>query len=335
MQAANIHLQGITTHTGAPLDAAFKAVRTKTLLAVLTHVNPTHLIVEGFPLARRALSFELLPLLDAAKAAQIMTILSIRDIVIAKTKPERIADIAARLRTYFHHILIHGDPQLYPLVAHYPIIADIPHSYTGYVADDGSMIPAAQSENHSRRQDPDAPVVVSSGGGAAGGHLFTHLAHLASRACLPAGLHGRVWHFLTGSHFPDTARARLQAIAAACPPDRRIIVEPARKDFRTLLQSAHLSVSQSGYNTVTDILGTRTPALLIPFAAGGREKEQSLRAHLLQQRQICAVVPEEDLTLPRWEAAYQRLWRDWPQQYPRFDLDGGRKTANIVKNLHV
>jgi predicted glycosyltransferase len=65
--------------------------------------------------------------------------------------------------------------------------------------------------------------------------------------------------------------------------DDGVSVERNRTDFTELIKGARLSISQAGYNTMTDLLSSDTPAVVIPYAEGG-EIEQTLRAQVLQAR---------------------------------------------------
>jgi predicted glycosyltransferase len=120
------------------------------------------------------------------------------------------------------------------------------------------------------------------------------------------------------------------ALASAAPANAA--VERARPDFRALLGSARLSVSQAGYNTVVDLLRARTPAVLVPFE-GGRETEQRLRAERLAALGLTSVLPEHDLSA----AALARhvadgLSRPRPREQA-VDLGGADGAVAIVEAL--
>ena len=73
-----------------------------------------------FPFGRRQFAFELLPLLEAAKARGLPTAVSLRDILVAKSKPARIAETVAIVRRLVDRVLVHGDPRLVGLEATLP-----------------------------------------------------------------------------------------------------------------------------------------------------------------------------------------------------------------------
>jgi predicted glycosyltransferase len=187
----------------------------------------------------------------------------VRDILHAPAKPERVDDTHRLLAQYYDGVLVHGDPNLIPLERSWPRageIADLLH-YTGF-------IDAGARPSQTGRQGAGG-ILVSGGSSAAGLPLY--------RAALEAARldTDRRWTILVGSGVGLADRERLAALA----PDNATIA-PARPEFRDLLRASTVFVGQAGYNTVVDLLATATPAVLVPFEAGG-ETEQSLRATIL------------------------------------------------------
>jgi predicted glycosyltransferase len=72
-------------------------------------------------------------------------------------------------------------------------------------------------------------------------------------------------------------------------------VERNLPDFGDRIKRARLSISQAGYNTVTDILNSETAAVMIPYAEAN-EKEQTLRAQILHSRGRVITLAESGLT---------------------------------------
>jgi hypothetical protein len=116
-------------------------------------------------------------------------------------------------------------------------------------------------------------------------------------------------------------------LAAAVPPN--LTLERARRDFRALLGRAALSISQSGYNTVVDLLRTGTPAILVPFEAG-RETEQRLRAECLSALGLARIVPEADLTAERLAEAVRGGLLSHPPAAP-IALDGAQRSVAVLE----
>ena len=127
---------------GRPLDAAFHERRRKPVFDSFAKVRPDVVVMESYPFGRRAFRGELDPLISVAKARhpRVPVLVSIRDILVAKSNPARYAEIAAHIRRDIDAVLVHGDPGLIGLEASFPRAADIADKirYTGYVTGPGS-----------------------------------------------------------------------------------------------------------------------------------------------------------------------------------------------------
>lgn len=282
----------IVDEHGRPIDDTLRAARRDQLLWHFEQTQPDVLITELFPLGRRVLEFELLPLLEAAhrRRPRPLILCSVRDILARKPDAAKRAAQAARARAFYDCVMVHGDPALIPLSASFPEaerIADMIH-HTGYVVDD--------RPGDAPGSDGVDEIVVSAGGGAVGAALLS--AAMAARALSAA--RDKTWRLLVGANMAAAELDALRAAARHAGPG--IIVEPARADFPALLRRCHVSVSQAGYNTVMDIVAAAARSVLVPFAAGA-ETEQTDRAAALAARGWARVVPEAELGPARLAAA--------------------------------
>ncbi|MFC5358392.1 glycosyltransferase family protein [Azospirillum himalayense] len=321
-RAADSSFKTLLDEHDRPIDDSWRARRRAAVLETHERVRPDALLVESFPFGRRAFRFELLPLLEAAKAGGAVTAASVRDILVTKAKPERLEETVSTVERLFDHVLVHGDPDLIPFAATFPAAARIADRirYTGYVAvPQGSEGDGAEGKN----ADGTGEVIVSVGGGAVGLPLLR--AALAVRASTPAGLDAP-WRLLAG---PDVPEADFRALAAAAPPGT--VVERARPDFPTLLRRCRLSISQAGYNTVLDVLQAGCRAVVVPFAAGS-ETEQATRARLLEERGRLAVVDEATLTPDTLAAGVARALALPPPAAIPLRLDGAAATARLLRH---
>jgi predicted glycosyltransferase len=323
MRAADAGFTRIVDDAGREIDDAFRARRRDALLALFARIRPRILVTELFPFGRRQCRFELLPLLDEARATnpRPLIVCSLRDILQAKSKPERAEETLALLTAYYDLTLVHGDTRLVALDDSFPAasrIAPAPR-YTGYIAPP----PLAAATEHS------GEVLISAGGSGVGVPLLD----TALRARTMSRLKDRVWRFLLGGGI-DPAAAR--ALAENAGPG--VVVEPARADFLPLLAGAAVSVSQAGYNTVMDLLTVRTRAVLVPYvgppSASSGETEQSLRAERIEARLGgVVVVAEKELAPERLAAAIDRA-AEGPRPDPGrlgLDLTGVATTARILQ----
>ena len=313
--SADVHFSALLNDAGHPIDDAWRDRRRRLLLSAFAKARPDLVLVEMFPFGRRQFAFELMPLLDAARARGIPTAVSLRDILVAKTKPERVAETVGIVKSRIDRVLVHGDHRLVGLDATFPGTAEIADRlvYTGYVADAAAPM-AANGEGDE--------VLVSAGGGVVGGPLLRAALAARPRTSLAAA----PWRLIAG---PNLATAEFAALSASAPEG--VVVERFRRDFPALLARSRLSLSQAGYNTVMDILAVGARAVVVPFADGA-ESEQSLRARLLADRGLLGLVEppvEPDRLAVAIEAALAR-----PRPRPgAIGLDGAAETARCLARM--
>ncbi len=319
MRAADATFKTLLTEGDVVVDDAFKAARTERLLALYREIRPRVVMMEMFPFGRRQCRFELLPLIEAARADRAWVISSVRDILVRKSKPGReaeMADIATRL---FDRVLVHGDPTLVRFEDTMPPAAAVADrlAYTGLVVRRAT----------SGSPDGTGAVLVSAGGGRVGLPLFR--AALAARP--DTVLKDAPWRLLVGHGVPQEDFETLCAEAARSAPAGTVVVERARPDFPALLAGCALSISQAGYNTIMDVMQARCPAVLVPFSEA-EESEQPYRARLLADKDLVSMVddPPDPVLLAR--AINDRAGRPLPPALP-LDLSGAETTARLIAGL--
>jgi predicted glycosyltransferase len=298
-----------------PIDGAYLEERRMILLDTLRSTQPDILITELFPFGRRVLAGEFMALIEAAHALnpRPLVLCSIRDILVAPAKAERIAQAHDRVLRGYDAILVHGDPSLIPLEATWPLDERIRPliRYTGYVDENEDTVPEG------RRQG----IVVSGGSSAASLPLY--------RASLEAArlVTERPWRILIGRGVSEDDFQELRGAAPA-----HAVVERARPDFRALLAGAEISVSQAGYNTVVDLLRCGARSVLVPFEAG-HETEQRLRAERLKGLGLAAIVTEGELSGTRLAEAIRQSLSQPASSPPAVALDGARKSVAIGETM--
>ena len=109
-------------------------------------------------------------------------------------------------------------------------------------------------------------------------------------------------------------------------------MEPNRTDFASILSRARVSVSQAGYNTVTDLLATGARAVLVPFSAEG-EREQSIRARVLAEAGFARVVDEDRLTAAALLDAIRCVTVQAAPRRRPVRLDGAGESADAVLEI--
>jgi predicted glycosyltransferase len=120
-----------------------------------------------------------------------------------------------------------------------------------------------------------------------------------------------------------------EKLAARSAPGKRI--RRYTKRFVDYLSAADLSVSLAGYNTCMNLLVTKVPALVFPYA---RQQEQPMRAEKIKKYLPMAVLDEADMQP-------ERLCRHITQMLNRkrvtgevpINLDGAANAAHFLNQL--
>jgi len=153
---------------GRPIDDAYREERRKLLLAEVGSTRPAAVVFETFPFGRRALQFELLPLIEkiASMEPRPLVVASIRDILQRRRNPEREREALELARRSFDAVLVHGDRRFIRLEETFPFASelDIPVHYTGFVAP-SEPVPLPRAGER-------CEIVISGGGGAVGFQLM-------------------------------------------------------------------------------------------------------------------------------------------------------------------
>lgn len=306
---------------GAPVTPAWEAMRRDRLLALYRDCRPRLLLVEMFPFGRRRMRFELLPLLELARAEPVRPpiLCSLRDVLTTHRTPGKEVGMIETFETFFDLLLVHGDPAVLPLERSFPAAARLRERtrYTGYVVAEprGPAPPPGVG---------DGEVIVSCGSGATAGPLLK--AALAVRAA--GHVADAPWRLLIG---PAVEERCFAALAESAAPG--LVIERARGDFRHLLARARLSISRGGYNTVMDILAAGVPAVIVPFTTAS-ETEQGLRARILAERGAFVALEDADLNPASLAMAIDAALarpdhrRDGS---PPLACDGAAETARILR----
>ena len=314
VQVPDFDFSTLRTADGTIADAAYLAARRQVLGEALSSFRPDVLVTELFPLGRRRLATEFEAAIAAVRGANPMAkiIASVRDIPEPPKQRGKLEQAADRLRRHYDALLVHGDADFLPLSATWPLPDDLAPMihHTGYIAS-GPPPPAPPGET----------VLVSVGGGVLGRRLLALAASAAS-------LSSRPWHLLTGG----ADAAALAAALTAKHGRTNLTVEPARPGFPALLAAAACSVSLAGYNTVLDLAGCTTPAIVVPFDEHG-EREQVIRAERLARCDGFTILRIADLTAETLAAATETAAAA-PRRVPLLlARDGARHAATKILEI--
>jgi predicted glycosyltransferase len=317
-RATDSSFSTIVDADGRRIDEAWWTHRRAALMASFESARPDIVLIELYPFGRRAFRSELRPLLDACRRARprIPVATSLRDILVDKGRADRAAESVSIVETYIDRVLVHGDPSLFRLDETFPAVAAIGGrlAYTGYVVN--PMPPAIA---------PTGEVLVSAGGGVVGRRLLE--AALAARPL--SSLATVPWRLVCGPQLPDPDVVAIRAQAAGMAD---VTVDRFRPDFQARLAACRVSVSQAGYNTLMEILASRTRAVVVPFAEAG-ETEQTTRARRFAAKGLVELVEADRLSPAMLAAAIDRADGQNRANRADIDLDGARKTAIYLRQM--
>lgn len=320
----------VTDHTFTPLlddknqavDEAWKNNRKEQLLKTFEDVRPDVLLIEMFPFGRRQFRFELLPLLEVAKARRSAPaiVCSVRDILVKKSKPGRDLETVSLVAQYFDRVLVHGDPKVTTFEQTFPEASRFKEliAYTGYIAPPKHKQTSADGAGEGKDE-----IIVSAGGGSVGGPLMR-----AAMAAIPlCNNAGQKWRFITGPNIPEVDFIFLMEQVRI-----NINVERFRPDLPQMLGNCVLSISQGGYNTVLDLLRGNARAIIVPYDDGS-ESEQLQRSRLLEERNLLKLLESNELSPKSLARAIDETLNSERASTDDINMAGADTAAQMIADL--
>jgi predicted glycosyltransferase len=290
-----------------------RSMRAQLALAAAQSFAPDVAVVDKAPLG---LSEELAPALERLHSAGTRLVLGLRDI----------EDSAARVRREWERPNVRsGFARLYDAVLVYgPAGSDHdalsclgwdvgrPVHHVGYVASRPSVRPTHL---------PDEYLLVTPGGGADGAELIAAFLDAVRLEALPVP--GVV---VTGPLMPEADVQALRARAARLD----VVLESFLPGLDGAIASARGVVAMAGYNTVSEVLRSGRPALLVPRVRPSRE--QALRAELLRTAGRAEVLYPHELDAERMRLSLERLLSTVPHA-AEGDHGGANRAGDILERL--
>jgi predicted glycosyltransferase len=274
---------------------AIQERRRQIVLETYRRWRPSLIMVELFPFGREQLASELLPMLDQARrrrGSRPLVVCSLRDVLVSRGNDQMAHDERARTWAdrYFDAIFVHADPRLVRLEETFRPSSNlrVPFYYTGFVV----------KTRHESLPAPVPEILVSAGGGWMGGTLFRSAVQAHTILWRRTGLGMRI---VAGPFVPEPIWQELVEAARLHPGLR---VDRTVPNLALALQGCAASVSQCGYNTAFELVQSRAPSLVVPFAEDG-EDEQMNRARRLEHLGLLRVLDPEALTAEALAAAIE------------------------------
>jgi len=318
LQSQGTNFTHLLDDRGAAVSQPLLDRRSEMIVAALRDFSPHCVITELFPFGRRVLNAEFEAALAAAAAMlpRPLVFASVRDILSPPSSQKKADATQSLLLGYYDGVLVHSDPELLPLEASWPVTPAIEGmlTYTGFIA--------APVPPHGPGSDGIGEILVTAGGGAVGRRLFETAIEAARLG------DGRRWRLLVGGVDQADVSARLNEAARGAP----VLAEPARQDYRALLDRCAAAVGQCGYNTAVDWLQAGVPGVFVPFAEAG-ETEQTIRADRLASRFGHGVISEVELSPPALAGAAEAAIRRGRFVAEGVRLDGAVRTSRLISQL--
>ena len=273
-------------------------------------------VTELFPFGRGKFKDEVLFLLGAVRLGNrsASRICSVRDILVGKDDGGKFESKVVKLvRENYDRVLVHSDPQVVRFEETFHAAAEISNlmAYTGFVCEK----PVRAARDAERKNQ----VLVSLGGGAVGDEVALAVAEVASE--FPE----LQFRFLLGPYAAPSLRS---ALSRKSDSNVRLESFLSVEEFEMELTRSRLSISLAGYNTLMNLLSTRTPALVFPY---DRNNEQRMRAERLESLDLLKVLSREDLNLASLtQLIREALSQSAPAVTAQVRLDGAAESARLI-----
>ena len=303
--------------------------RRQTLYELFKDHKPDLFIVELYPFGRSIFGSELEPLLQHirdGKFGNVKVVCSLRDILVEKKDPPAYEKrVLQKLNRYFDALLIHSDARLQRLDETFSRTADIkiPLEYTGFITQQADPAAGRKLRRALKLADGEKLMVASAGGGRSGFKLLNAVLD----ACEMLGDQFCLRLEVFSGPFMDPEE--YEKLAARSASGRRIRRYTQR--FLDYLSASDLSVSLAGYNTCMNLLVTKVPALVYPYA---RQQEQPMRAEKIKKYLPLMVLKEADIQPARLSRHIaQMLQQTRSSDALPINLDGAANGARFLNQL--
>jgi predicted glycosyltransferase len=254
-------------------------LRRTIILEAVRSYRPHLFVADFLPLG---VDGELIPTLEElADRSDARTVIGFRDLLEDPAVVARTWDVDGTreaLGELYDLVLVYGEPAWFDF-EEYGLSPDLPR-YVGLLGD---------PEATPIRPRTAVRLLATSGGGADGYPVLS--AALEAVPLLDARVERGVrCTALTGPLMPDPDVERLRGIG------KRVggRVHRFADNLQSKLARSSVIVGMAGYNTVCEVLSYRTPAVVVPRP--GPSTEQTMRARILAQRGLAAVVPLAECT---------------------------------------
>lgn len=283
--------------------AEIRELRQEILESAARHFRPDVMIVDHAP---AGLKGELVSTLRRLRAESPSTrlVLGLRDVI---DEPGRVRRDWTRNGVYelldelYDLILVYGQPDVYDLVREYGFSpsARAKTRYVGYLRRPAGRKTATELRSELGLRTENLVVVTAGGGGDGSRLLEAWLEGLRSSGRSPG------WDSLVVPG-PLMRAERRERVRRLVPPEvAHVHVADFVDELSSYVAAADAVVSMGGYNSVSEIVCSGRPAVIVPRAEPRRE--QLIRARLLSRRGLVRMIHPAELTPRRLLDEVRRL----------------------------
>ncbi len=298
---------------------ALKDLRTGLIRAAAECFDPDVFIVDKAPLGMKG---EVVPTLEFLKENRpdTLTVLGLRDVMddpylVRKSWEEK--DVHTVIEELYDLVLVYGPREVYDPLPEYGLSSETLSRtrYVGYIGKSEDCEPASDLPF-----EPGYALVTVGGGGDGFELARTYLEGL------------RIWEpsfdsiIVTGPLMADEDKAALEHLAKGL----RVRILEFRTDMAALVQGAGAVVSMGGYNTTTELLAARKPAVIVPRVEP--RVEQLIRARRLSALGLIDMIHPDDLAPDTLRGKVEELIKvgAMPRVRVRVDLSGASRAVEFV-----
>lgn len=300
------------------------AERREFILQQYVKLKPAVVIIDTFPFGRGGSKDEWQPMLGLASGStgnKPLILCSLQDICgrNGRNLQSEHDQTAQMLEFYFDAVLVHSDPVFVRLEEFFQPQKALatPAVYTGFLSPGQSTV--VPTEVREKR------ILVSAGGGESGGSLF--------RVAIEA--HRILWEaerlpmtIITGPLFPKREWQELQWLTRK---SQALTIKRSVPNLRAEMIKVRWSVSQCGYSTAIEVIGSGVAPLFVPSPTE-RYIAQIDRACRLVDRGAGRLLVKSHLNAASLAHEMMQLIRFVPRE-TSFDMSGSVTTIRLIEQM--
>ncbi len=294
-----------------------ESMRSEILRSAAAAFDPDVVVVDKTPLGLRD---ELVPMLELLRGrGRSRIVLGLRNV---EDDPARVraawseANTLSAVGRYYDCAVVYGPDNTTndALSCLDGVEMPVPVTHVGFVGNSPATTPPDDL--------PSGYLLVTVGGGSDGHDMID--------AVLDAELHAPLPYPIVVVTGPLMSASAVRRLASRCDGDHIRLFE-FRHDMANVLAGARGVVTMGGYNTISEVLQTGVPALVIPRVRPS--EEQLIRANELVALGLADMLHPDSITPERtWHAVQQMVTRP-RRPIDRADYRGAERTADLLVGL--